>query len=159
MTAARVSTRVLAILLSAAASSWTAAVFFAPLARARCPVFATAVDVAGSFVCHQRDERSFHLHGQRLPVCGRCSGLYLAGAAGALIAWLGRPRPPSRTRAVLVLAALPTLATLAIEWAGLIDPGNVLRAAAAVPLGGVAGWVFVRLLRAEEQPGTCVIIT
>jgi hypothetical protein len=58
-----------------------------------------------------------------------------------------------------VLAALPTAITLAIEWSGAANPGNVLRAIAALPLGAVAGWLFVRMLRVEEQPGTCVIIT
>ena len=49
--------------------------------------------------------------------------------------------------------------TFAVEWIGAANPGNVLRAAAALPLGAVAGWLFVRLLRVEEQPGTCAIIT
>ena len=76
-----------------------------------------------------------------------------------LIAWLGRARVPRHTRAVLIAAAVPTAATFAIERIGLLDPGNVVRAAAALPLGGTAGWLFVRLLRAEEPPSTCVIIT
>jgi uncharacterized membrane protein len=151
--------RVLAVLLTAAACSWTAAIFFAPAMRGRSAVPAIAVNTIGSLVCHQRDARSFHLHGQRLAVCGRCSGLYVAGAAGALLAWAGRRSAPSRTRALLIVAALPTVATLVIEWSGLADPGNIVRAASAVPLGGVAAWLFVRLLRVEEQPGTCAIIT
>jgi uncharacterized protein (DUF2344 family) len=57
------------------------------------------------------------------------------------------------------LAALPTAITLAIEWSGAANPGNMLRVASALPLGAAAGWLFVRMLRAEEQPGTCVIIT
>jgi len=159
MSAARVSPRLLAILLTLAASSWTAAIFFAPLADAAMPTPARLVDLTGSFVCHQRDDRSFHLHGQRLAVCGRCTGLYLAGAVGALAAWLGRARVPARTRRLLVLAAVPTALTFAVEWSGAANPGTVLRAAAALPLGAVSGWLFVRLLRAEEQPATCAIIT
>ena len=49
--------------------------------------------------------------------------------------------------------------TLAIEWTGAANPGNAVRATAALPLGAVAGWLFVRLLRVEEPPGTCAIIT
>jgi uncharacterized membrane protein len=159
MSAARVSTRLLAVLLTVAASSWTAAIFFAPLAHATMPIAASAVNVTASFVCHQRDERSFHLYGERLAVCGRCTGLYLAGAIGALAAWLGGGRVPARTRRLMVVAAVPTAMTLAIEWTGAANPGNVVRATAALPLGAVAGWLFVRLLRVEEQPGTCAIIT
>jgi uncharacterized membrane protein len=159
MSAARVSPRLLAVFLTLAAASWTAAIFFAPLARHPMPVAAGAVDLAGSLVCHQREERSFHLQGQRLAVCGRCTGLYLAGALGALAAWLGRARVPAGTRRLIVLAAVPTAVTFAIEWIGVANPGNMLRAAAALPLGGAAGWLLVRMLRVEEQPGTCAIIT
>jgi uncharacterized membrane protein len=159
MSEARVSPRLLAVLLTIAASSWAAAIFFAPLAHAAMPLAARAVDFTASFVCHQRDERSFHLRGERLAVCGRCTGLYLAGAIGAVAAWLGRARLPARTRRLLLLAAVPTAATFAIEWSGAGNPGNALRASAALPLGAVAGWLFVRMLRVEEPPGTCAIIT
>jgi uncharacterized membrane protein len=158
MSAARVSPRLLAAFLTIAASLWTAAIFFVPLAHAAVPIAATAVDMAGSFVCHQRNERSFHLHGERLAVCGRCTGLYLAGAIGALVAWFGVARVPEHTRRLVVFAALPTATTLAIEWSGIANPGNVLRAMAAVPLGAIAGWLFVRLLLVEGQPDTCAII-
>ena len=40
----------------------------------------------GSRICHQRPERSFHTAGAQWPVCGRCSGLYLAVPLGALLA-------------------------------------------------------------------------
>ena len=159
MSAAGFSPRLLAGFLTIAASFWTAAIFFAPLAHSAVPIAASAVDTAGSFVCHQRDERSFHLQGERLAVCGRCTGLYLAGAVGALAAWFGLARVPERTRRLVVLAALPTAMTLAIEWSGIANPGNVLRAMAALPLGAIAGWLFVRLLLVEDQPDTCAIIS
>ena len=159
MSAARVSPRLLAAFLTIAASSWTAAIFFAPLARAAMPIAAGAVNAAASFVCHQRDERSVHLKGERLAVCGRCTGLYVAGAIGALAAWFGVAHVPARARRLVVFAAWPTAIALAIEWSGAANPGNVLRATSALPLGAVGGWLFVRLLRIEEQPGTCVIIT
>lgn len=159
MSAARVSPRLLAAFLTVAASSWTAAIFFAPLAHAAMPIAAGAVNVAASFVCHQRDERSFHVKGERLAVCGRCTGLYVAGAIGALAAWFGVARVPARTRRLVLFAALPTAITIAVEVSGAANPGNVLRATSALPFGAVAGWLFVRLLRVEEQPGTCAIIT
>ena len=159
MNAARVPTRLVAVLLTIAACAWTAAIFLPPLIHGPFPLAARAVDLIGSFVCHQRDDRSFHLEGVRLAVCGRCTGLYVAGALGALIAWLGNPRIPADTRALVLVAALPTVLTVAIEWIGLANPGNAARALAALPLGAAAGWLFVRMLRAEEQPDTCAIIT
>jgi uncharacterized membrane protein len=92
-----------------------------------------------------------------MPVCARCTGLYLSGALGAVAAWLTVPLMPRRTRTVIVAAAVPTIVTLASEWAGLAQPGNVARAVAAVPLGAACGWIFVRLLRAEAA--ACVIIS
>ena len=42
---------------------------------------------AGGLVCHQRPERSFFVDGHQLPVCARCTGLYLSGALG-ILGWL-----------------------------------------------------------------------
>ena len=41
--------------------------------------------LVGSFLCHQRPERSFFLWGSQMPVCARCIGIY-AGAAIAAMA-------------------------------------------------------------------------
>ena len=35
-----------------------------------------------SRICHQRPERSFAIAGIQMPVCARCSGLYVSGALG-----------------------------------------------------------------------------
>ena len=94
-----------------------------------------------------------------MPVCARCAGLYLAGALGALAAWRGAPGAPSRTRALLATAAIPTILTLVLELSGAAAPGNVARSLSALPLGAAAGWVFVRLLREEELPDTCAMIS
>lgn len=150
-----------ALFLTSAAVLWAAAIFLAPLAahHQTWRLFTNLVDTAGSLVCHQRAERSFALAGQMMPVCARCTGLYASGAAAGLAAWLTVPVFPARTRMAILLAAVPTLLTLAVEWAGLGQPGNAVRAAAAVPLGAACGWVFVRMLRAEASPTTCAIIS
>lgn len=122
-------------------------------------------------VCHQRPERSFHLRGHQMAVCGRCFGLYVSGAA-ALVAGMfaGRRRVPAPASSrvegarsalppaahpritldaragLLTVAALPTLFTWAMEFAGVWDPGTIVRALAAVPLGGAAGWLIARAL-------------
>ena len=122
---------------------------------------AAFVRVAGARVCHQRPERTFHLSGRPMPVCGRCAGLYLSGALGLLAVVIGgRSRPavqggpmpswyPDRLdpRAVrLAIAAIPTAATWLSEVAGLWNPGTPLRALAALPLGMTAGWLMGRAL-------------
>ena len=45
---------------------------------------AAVMYAAGSFICHQIPERSFHLDGIQLPVCARCFGLYGGGALGSM---------------------------------------------------------------------------
>jgi uncharacterized membrane protein len=39
-------------------------------------------DALGYAVCHRIDERSFHLGGRQLPLCARCSGMYLGAMLG-----------------------------------------------------------------------------
>ncbi len=51
-------------------------------------------DAIGYAVCHRIDLRSFHLGGRALPLCARCSGMYL----GALLA-IGYPMLAGRGRA------------------------------------------------------------
>lgn len=62
---------------------------------------------AGYAVCHQLAERSFFVIGQKLPLCGRDTGIYL-GALLTLVVlglWKGRAAslPPWRVLALLVL--------------------------------------------------------
>jgi uncharacterized membrane protein len=140
--------RLLAIALTVAAVAWLGALA-AAVAWRPSPV-STIVYGLASTICHQRPERSFALDGQQLPVCGRCLGLYLSGALGALAAWPGPRRAPRRSRELILSAAVPTALTIPIEWSGLSDLSNAIRAAAALPLGAAAGWTFVRALRAER---------
>lgn len=139
---------------------WASAVLAVPLGAAgSAPVFAAATYAAGALVCHQRPERSFHASGTRFPVCARCTGLYLSGVLGALMAWIGLPAVPRRRVQLLVIAAAPTAMTILVEWTGLAAPSNSARALAALPLGAAAGWLFVRMLRQEAAPRTCAIIS
>ena len=46
---------------------------------------------------------------------------------------------------------MPTAVTWAAEFAGLAAFSNLTRAAAALPLGGVAGWLFVQMLRYDSH--------
>jgi uncharacterized membrane protein len=117
------------------------------------------VFAVGSVICHQLPDRSFFLDGQQLPVCARCTGLYLSGAAG-LAGWLAMklllgwpafaPRNTSggatarQARwavALLLIAAMPTAVSYLTGVLGVWDGSNLTRAVLAVPLGLVAGAV------------------
>ena len=93
--------------VTCAAVVWLTLILTSPVAlsRGRLPALTLAVYQAGSLVCHQRPERSFHLAGVQLPVCARCFGLYLSGAAGLTVA--------SRSRRALSARAARTLLALA----------------------------------------------
>jgi uncharacterized membrane protein len=144
---------VLALLLTGVALTWAALILSAPVSLARggaASLGAAAVYSSASRICHQRPERSFHLAGIPLPVCGRCSGLYLSGALGALLAWApGRRRHGRSDRLVLAACAAPTALTWMLEQAGVFGFSNEIRALAGVPLGAAASWIFVRSLRDE----------
>jgi len=117
-------------------------------------LLSAAVYYSGSLLCHQRPERSFHLWGVQLPVCARCTGIYL-GAAVAVVASLvasgfGRTNPDVRlkpgTTPVLTLfaASLPTALTLAYEWTTGVTPANWIRALSGGVLGAAAALVVLR---------------
>ncbi len=108
------------------------------------------VYAAASRVCHQRPERSFHTAGVQWPVCGRCSGLYLAAPIGAVVGF-GRSRWRWSARAALAVAAIPTALTIVVEWLGPAV-GNLTRAAAALPLGVVAAAVVIRTASGRPEP-------
>ena len=127
-------------------------------------VWTDVLYAAASRICHQRPERSFHTAGVKWPVCGRCSGLYLAAPLGALAAAsLGRRRRRLVTKraggwriqnvnAVLVaLASLPTAVTIVAEWTGLLPVSTLARALAALSLGAAIAFVIVRVVAKPPQ--------
>jgi len=61
-------------------------------------------DAIGYAVCHRIDLRSFHINGRPLPLCARCSGMYLGAMLGlAYQALVSRRRgglPPRRIQVV-----------------------------------------------------------
>lgn len=101
----------------------------------------------GSRICHQRPERSFHTAGAQWPVCGRCSGLYLAAPFGAALAFFRRrAHDVRRVRVWLAIAAVPTALTLGLEWLDLAAIGNLARFISALPLGAVAAFSVIRVV-------------
>ncbi len=104
-------------------------------------------DAIGYAVCHQIDLRSFHLGVRSLPLCARCSGMYL-GATLTFFYYLAR----GRGRAGL-MPSKPLLAVLGLfflAWAidgtnsylhffpgvsGLYEPSNILRLVTGSLLG------------------------
>ena len=95
-----------------------------------------------------------------MPVCARCTGIYVGAAAAALVMAL-TPRPSRRSgdlsaearsakveaakadpRVLLLISFVPTAATLVFEWTTGITPSNTIRALAGAPLGAAVAWAI-----------------
>jgi uncharacterized membrane protein len=98
----------------------------------------------GRLVCHQQIARSFQLWGVQLPVCARCTGIYVGAAlAAAAISLAQRPLRLDRQRSLLLASAVPIALTLVFEWTTGITPSNVVRAISGLPLGAVVARVVL----------------
>ena len=130
------------------ATAWMIAIPLAAFAASRRGAppavygFALAVYGIGRLVCHQLPARSFHAWMTSFPVCARCTGLYVGAAATAIALTLGGGARPRNARAVLLLACLPTAATLVFEWTTGTTPANWVRALAGLPLGAAVAWAI-----------------
>ena len=143
--------------LVAAALLWVAVILLAPIAIASrhgaVSLGAAGVYAAGARVCHQRSERCFWIQGRPMPVCARCTGLYAGAAvAGPLALFLAAGLSSRRARLAVALAALPTVISWGIEFAGLAHPSNSVRMIAALPLGFVVAWLVISTLSDGARP-------
>lgn len=123
------------------AAGWGCALLAAPFL----PVALSAVVyLAGSVVCHQLADRSYHVGGAQLPVCARCIGVYWGFAAGLLASRLvAAPRWHRGSVLALLTGAVATnLVTVAYESLQQVPTSHALRTAAGAILGlGIAAVV------------------
>ncbi len=132
-------------LLAALATLWFALLLVAPWLPL--PLSA-GIYTLGSYICHQRPERSFWLEGSQLPVCARCLGVYAGAVVGSGVApFMSRVLRP---RLAILLAVLPALVSLLVEWAGLARPSNSVRAATGVIGGAVIAAVVLATLNYQR---------
>jgi len=72
--------------------------------------------LVGYAVCHQLPSHSFHLGGRQLPLCARCTGIYLGAfyTLGGLFLWR-RGRPAQMPPVSLLALLLGFIALMAID--------------------------------------------
>lgn len=123
------------------------------------PPFLTAAGDAGRvlsqslfaffhLLCHQLDDRSFHVYGVPLAVCSRCASAYLGFLAGSIMYPVIRDvrRPESAGRAFAAIAVLPMLLDIGFGMTGAHAVTNISRAI-------TGGW-FGLLIPFLVIPGT-----
>jgi uncharacterized membrane protein len=130
--------RSVAPLVVLVAAAWLALLVAAPFLPAAA---AALVYAFCSLICHQIADRSFHAGAVQLPVCARCLGIYAGFASVCVAAGFSRPIRGLTPRRILIAGALPTIVTVAAEWAGLWATSNVVRAIAGAPLGAAVALV------------------
>ena len=125
-------------LLAFAVCLWFGAMIAAPVFKAN--DFAWAANIIYSFfsyLCHQEDARSFHIHGLPFAVCARCLGVYAGLCAGVLVYPLLRslndlePLP----RVWLLFAPVPTTVDFLLSQFGVWENTHWSRFVTAAILG------------------------
>jgi len=111
-------------------------------------------DAIGYAVCHRIDVRSFHMGVRQLPLCARCSGMYLGTLLGlAFLAVIGPRRGGMPSRRLLAVFGMLAVA-FAIDGLnsylhffpnapGMYEPNNTLRLLTGTGVGlGIAAVVY-----------------
>jgi uncharacterized membrane protein len=119
---------------------WCAAILLAPYLAASSSPFAVFVYQAFHPICHQVPERSFHLFGQKLAVCARCSSIYFAFLMGVALYPFINPSihcSNNPTRGILVAALLPMLIDVGLDLLGIHESTFVTRTMTGIIFGVV----------------------
>ncbi len=83
-------------------------------------------EAIGYAVCHRLSERSFHIGERQLPLCARCSGMYLGAVVGLLYQFWRAPRCSAMPR----WSVFVVLGVLAVAFA--VDGANSYLALAKI---------------------------
>jgi len=103
-------------------------------------------DALGYAVCHRIDLRSFHLGDRPLPLCARCTGMYLGAVIGLIFQLgFGKRRTGTPPKSVLVILVLlvgwfaldggNSFLALLLGHGLLYEPNNILRLFSGTGMG------------------------
>ena len=132
-----------------ASAIWCATLFSVPILAAGDPWMrrlSGVIRLCFTPICHQASDRSFHLMGQSLAVCARCTGIYCGFLVGLLVHPLrfGTRSPGLPSRRILVIAGLPTVLGILGSRLGVLPDSNVLRALTGGLLGVVVAFCVLQ---------------
>ena len=123
-----------------AAAVWCCTIVATPILASGDGVFREAGAAMYAFfspLCHQWDSHSFHLCGEKFPVCIRCTAIYFGFLAGILLfptlgRWIERRFTPRR---ILIAAVAGMIIDVALSLTGISESSTTTR----LLTGGVFG--------------------
>lgn len=125
-------------------------------------------DAVGYAVCHRIDLRSFHLGDRQIPLCARCTGMYLGAVLGLAYQWIRSSRKSGFPARGIVLVLGGLVAVFGIDGLNsylslfpglphLYEPNNVLRLFTGTGMGLVISAAlfpaFNQSVWRESEPG------
>jgi uncharacterized membrane protein len=138
------------LFLNAVMAGYVGFAVLAPLLRAAGhDGWARPVYAAYSLICHQRAERSIHLHGEQMAFCERDTAIFSALFVGGMIFALLRPRIAPLSVWALALLSLPMAIDGLTQLVGLRESTLALR----VVTGGLFGVGVVWLVYPHLERG------
>jgi uncharacterized membrane protein len=116
---------------------WCGGIVLAPSLSTTLPGVSTFLYSFYSPICHQIDARSFHLFGEKLSVCSRCSSIYFGFLLSvALYPFFRDIRVPAfPKRHWIALAVLPMLIDVLMNFAGVHESALLTRAVTGLAFG------------------------
>ena len=101
--------------------------------------------------CHGRIERCLELFGTPMPICARCTGIYLGLLAGLMLFPMMRWLRERTMRVIALIAILPLGIDGVTQLLGFRESVNPLRIATGVIAGMAFGlWILSAVERRDE---------
>lgn len=97
-------------------------------------------------LCHQRDDRSFHLNGEKMACCERCAAIYAGMALFGLLFLIARGRIARLGWRGFALAALPMAIDGLTQLIGLRESSTLLRVLTGALFGIGLVWLLLPYL-------------
>lgn len=111
--------------------------------------------LAFRLICHGRVERSLELFGVPMPICARCTGIYVGLLAGLAAFWLIRFVKEKTMRMAAFAAVTPLAIDGLTQLTGLRESTNPLRIATGVITGLAFGlWILAAVERRDDEAFT-----
>lgn len=110
----------------------------------------------GGAVCHQIQQRSLFINGNPLPVCARCTGIYLGITIGFLVLflrkkWKGNQPPPLFWTILLSFSFFPFMLDGGASYLGIWKTNNFIRLLTGLCAGYALPVFFVLLLHFQLE--------